>query len=249
MITFYFSGTGNSKYIAELFAQNTNSACLSIDEKTDFSEIIAQHGTIAFCYPIYGSCVPRIMREFVSSISQLLHGKKIIIFCTQFLFSGDGARAFSRLLPSEQCTVIYTEHFRMPNNISNFALFPIAGAEKQKKYFMRAEKKMKTVCENIEKGIVKKRGFSFGSRLLGILQNSHFPAVERKAAKDVRVRESCIGCGVCVKICPMDNLSLENKTIKPKGNCTLCYRCVNICPNKSITVLVHGKVRKQYRRI
>lgn len=54
----------------------------------------------------------------------LVIGKKIIIFCTQLLFSGDGARVFTDLLKSISYTVIYAKHFNMPNNICNFFLAP-----------------------------------------------------------------------------------------------------------------------------
>ena len=77
MLMLYFSGTGNSKYIAERFCNVMNTHlpqtasagllahCCSIEEKIDFEQLIFSHETIGFCYPIYGSRVPRIMREFV----------------------------------------------------------------------------------------------------------------------------------------------------------------------------------------
>ncbi len=125
MIILYFSGTGNSRYIANLFSQKTGAKSHSIEAKIDFKNIIKENDTIAFCYPIYGSCVPRIMREFVSRNIELLKDKKLIIFCTQLMFSGDGARIFTDLLPKGYGEVIYAEHFNMPNNICNIKLFPI----------------------------------------------------------------------------------------------------------------------------
>jgi flavodoxin len=67
-LTIYFSGTGNTKYIAGLFSRKMDAACFSIESDVDFSTEIKQHDTIAVCYPIYGSRVPLIMREFVASI-------------------------------------------------------------------------------------------------------------------------------------------------------------------------------------
>lgn len=34
------------------------------------------------------------------------------------LFSGDGAKAFARLIPNCDGRVRYAEHFKMPNNLS-----------------------------------------------------------------------------------------------------------------------------------
>ena len=116
MIMLYFSGTGNSKYIAELFSKNMNAACFSIEDDYDFTALLASEEIIGFCYPIYGSRVPRIMREFIFAYTDSLKGKKLLIFCTQMYFSGDGARAFTDILPRGQAEIIYAEHFLMPNN-------------------------------------------------------------------------------------------------------------------------------------
>ncbi len=62
MLTLYFSGTGNTKYIAEKFAENMQADCHSIEEEIDFASLISAADTIAICYPIYGSCVPEIKR-------------------------------------------------------------------------------------------------------------------------------------------------------------------------------------------
>ena len=150
MIVFYFSGTGNTKYIAELFAKKMDVDCHSIEELLDFEARIADNETITFCYPVYGSRVPRIMREFVSSVRHTLNEKNIIIFCTQYLFSGNGARAFSDLLELSSITVIYAEHFLMPNNISNFPPLPVADSTSQEKYNLKAAKKMDIVCDNLK---------------------------------------------------------------------------------------------------
>lgn len=249
MLMLYFSGTGNSKYIANLFSKKTNAECHSIEENIDFKKLINEHNTIAFCYPIYGSCVPRIMREFVSCYAEQFQNKKLIIFCTQLMFSGDGARAFTDNLPKGCGEIIYAEHFNMPNNICNFKLFSIKNGEKTKKYIVAAEKKMDKVCENLKKGIIKKRGFNSFSHFIGKSQSASWPKVEAKNKSSVKVDKDCTRCGACVKLCPTKNLTLGENGIKQNGNCILCYRCVNACPKKAITVLVHKKPKNQYKGI
>jgi len=51
MVVFYFSATGNSKYVAELFCENMNVDCHSIEEDADFNLLITQNDTVGFCYP------------------------------------------------------------------------------------------------------------------------------------------------------------------------------------------------------
>jgi ferredoxin len=247
MIMLYFSGTGNSKYIAELFCRYMSAGCYSIEEKLDFGQLITSEETIGVCYPVYGSRVPRIMREFAQKHIGFLKNKKIIIFCTQLIFSGDGARAFTDLFPHGFIEVIYAEHFFMPNNVINFFMLPLTNDRKIKKCIAKAEEKMKLVCGNLEKGIVKRRGFNIISQALGLAQGAFMPKIEKKALDSLVINNYCSQCRLCVGICPMHNLEYQNEKIGHKRNCTMCYRCVNRCPQKAITVFFHGKVKDQYR--
>jgi len=271
MIMFYFSGTGNSKYIAELFSQNMDAKCHSIEESVDFAELINQEDIVCFCYPIYGSRVPRLMRDFVIKNMDTLKDKKIIIFCTQLIFSGDGARVLTDLFPQNHVVeVIYAEHFFMPNNVCNLFFLPLAGKKLTGRYLRKAQKKMQKVCENINKGEIKKRGFNPVSRVLGLAQGSFMPGIEERAKSKVNIDRDCNQCGICVSICPMKNFTretikevkneaknetknedntknnIENNTISTNNNCIMCYRCINKCPQKAIRVFVKAKVKKQF---
>ena len=263
MLTIYFSGTGNTKYIAELFSQNMDINCLSIEEEFNFSDKLNAHDTIVFCYPIYGSRVPRIMREFVTKHMSAIIGKKIIILVTQMMFSGDGARVFTDMFSDGSIDVIYAEHFNMPNNICNFPLLKKPSDKKMQKCFNKVNVKMEQVCQNIKDGIVIKRGFSQFSQALGYIQGKSWQGdskknddlqckvtIEQKAKSGVKINEDCTVCNLCIYTCPTGNLESIQNEIKQKGNCTVCYRCVNRCPRKAITVMMfHRKPKWQYEGI
>jgi len=268
MLMLYFSGTGNSKYIAELFCSMMNmhtdqtanadmsAQCHSIEENINFEQLISSHETIGFCYPIYGSRVPRIMREFVGKYIEFLKDKKVIIFCTQWMFSGDGARVFTDMFSRNYVNVVYAEHFFMPNNVNNLFILPLESDKKVKKYLFNAEKKMQIVCNNIKKGVIKKRGFNVFSRFLGLFQGVLMPIWEKKALDKVKIHNNCIcsetsgtHCGLCVSICPMRNFEKQNGKIITKDNCTICYRCINKCPQKAIAVFLRVKPKAQYKGV
>ena len=246
MIVLYFSGTGNSAYVAKGLAQRMGADCHSIEEDMDFAALLAAHGTVAVCYPIYGSCVPRIMREFAAEHSTVLCEKKLIILCTQMMFSGDGARAFARLLPGCDSNVLYAEHFNMPNNISNFWLFPVREKECKRKQ-RAADRKLERVCRDIQNGVIRRRGWSRFSTLLGKLHNTYWLSIEQKQKGSFAADEDCNRCGACVGRCPVENLSLTDVGVAQKNDCILCYRCVNLCPQKAATVLLPAKPKRQYR--
>ncbi|MCL2111351.1 MAG: EFR1 family ferrodoxin [Clostridiales bacterium] len=249
MIMFYFSGTGNSKYIAELFCTTMGVACHSIEEEVDFGQLMDTEDVIGFCYPVYGSRVPRVMHEFAKRHMDSLKGKKLILFCTQMCFSGDGARAFTDIFPRGFAQVIYAEHFPMPNNVCNLLFLHLDDEKKVEKYLARAHKRMQAVCDEIQRGVVKKRGFNLFSRAFGLTQGMFFPAFERRGLKSVWVDEDCNACLLCVTNCPMKNLEIVNGKVVAKDNCTMCYRCINKCPQKAIAVYINKKVKAQYKGV
>ena len=261
MLTLYFSGTGNTKYAAELFSQKTGAECFSIEADIDFASVIQEHDTIAFCYPIYCSRVPQIMRVFAHNHMAYLVGKKIIILVTQQAFSGDGARVFTDMFWDSSIDVIYAEHIKMPNNVCNILIFREQNDKKLRKYMSDAEEKMLAVCNDIRNGIVKKRGFSFFSKMLGNLQGKSWQgssreiypdssSIEYKAQSGVKIRKNCDVCNHCVNICPVINLASNNEKITQRGNCIVCYRCVNTCPKRAITVMnIKIKPRWQYKGV
>lgn len=246
MLMLYFSGTGNSAYIARQFAERMQAACHCIEENVLFDRLIAAHDTVAFCYPIYGSCVPRIMRAFVAAHGPPLQNKRVIIFCTQMMFSGDGAKALARLLPGGPAQAMYAEHFAMPNNICNFWLFPIREGERRRKK-QAADKKLDKACAAIRQGLVRRRGWGAPSRLLGFIQNISWPGIEEKKRCSFTADGDCNRCGLCVKACPVHNLELTPAGVQQQNNCILCYRCVNLCPQRAATVLLAAKPRRQYK--
>jgi len=249
MLTIYFSGTGNSKYVAELFAHKMDSACHSIEESVDFSALFAAHDVIALCYPVYASRPPKIMRDFVSSNADALKGKRLVIFCTQMIFSGDGARSLLDSLPKKHVNVIYAEHFSMPNNINNVAITPLIGQKSIEKKIRKLESKMSKVCANIESGKVKRRGFNPISRLLGLPQALFLRPLERLANKTISISKDCTKCGVCVAICPTKNLIFDNGKVTPTQKCTVCYRCINKCPKMAMNIIRRGKIKRQYKGV
>ncbi len=161
------------------------------------------------------------------------------------LFSGDGAKAFIRLMPNNINNVIYAEHVNMPNNISN-AFFIIGDKERLRK-IKAADKKIDAICTNIKNKKFLLRGWGFGSQLLGYMQNLSWPSVEEKAKSSFKVYNNCTLCGLCAKRCPTMNLEIIEGKVVQKNNCTVCYRCLTICPAKACTVLLKSTPKTQYK--
>jgi ferredoxin len=46
-------------------------------------------------------------------------------------------------------------------------------------------------------------------------------------------KEKCTKCGLCVKICPVKNIKLDDFPVYGH-RCNFCMRCVSWCPQKAI---------------
>ena len=201
------------------------------------------------CYPVYCSGVPRLMREFAIRYQGAFQGKKVLIFCTQMLYSGDGARAFTDLFPPGWFTVLYAEHFFMPGNLCNVLPAWTFGEGFARHRAEKAEEKIERICRNLERGRRVHRGFGRPSRLLGGMQRHYLPTTEDKARNAVTIGEGCTGCGLCASRCPAGNLLLVRGRPVPQARCMFCYRCVNLCPRQAITVCYDKTVKAQYHGV
>lgn len=63
----------------------------------------------------------------------------------------------------------------------------------------------------------------------------HNPESKRVNAEISYDRESCIGCGSCVKKCALKAVNPANPAFVDREKCNLCYECVSVCPAKAIT--------------
>ncbi len=244
MVVIYFSGTGNTRFIAKKFSKIMDCKSYSIEEDVDFTKIIAESSTIALCYPIHFSQSPLMFMDFVSKYKNEFKGKKIISLCSQQCYSGDGARSIVDLL--EDVEVIYAEHFNMQNNITCMPIYYKLTKRNNERCLKHTCKKIKKVARDINRGKVKLKGFNDFSKMLGKTQHLSPESIAKKQAKAVKIRDNCVLCEKCVKCCPTKNLSTNNSSIVADNKCTFCMRCVNTCPTKSISVLLHGNVKEQY---
>ena len=239
MIGIYFSGTGNTKYCLEKFiALYDTEAEIAPLEDIHTVEKIAHHKDVIFAYPIYYSNLPKIVRDFICGNSEIWQGKRIFILATMGLFSGDGAGVAARLFRKYGAQIWGGLHLKMPDCICDVKTLKRSPAQ-NKQIVAKAEERIKLSVSNLKNGAPSKNGLSFLCHIAGLLgQRLWFWNKTQKYSDKVHIDiNTCIKCGQCVAICPMNNLSLSQNEIKASGHCTLCYRCVNQCSSKAITIL------------
>ena len=267
MNVIYFSGSGNTRHCAELFAGATGGRAVSIesDEALEIlkggnclqghkaggheaSQTLTEADEVALAYPTHYSDVPLIVKNFIAKNGALFKGKKIFVIVTMGLFSGDGAGVGARLLKKHGAKILGGLHLRMPDSIGDVPMLK-KPMEQNLATIKRSEQKIARAVNSTKNGRYPKDGLSFWHFLAGLFgQRLWFiPTVKALRSKLKIDAEKCSGCGTCASGCPTKSIELQNgKAVFAPGSCTLCYRCVNHCPARAIT-LIGKRVLEQCR--
>ena len=64
--------------------------------------------------------------------------------------------------------------------------------------------------------------------------------------KKFRVKDNCIGCSACAKLCPMANIRMNDRKPVWQGNCTQCQACIAVCPVDAIEFGRRAKGKRRY---
>lgn len=239
MVGVYFSGTGNSRHVLEVFlkAYDEESKSFSIEDDGVFAAVKEQE-ELAFAYPVQYSTVPKILSDFICENKELWDGKRVFVIATMGLFSGDGAGAMARLLQIYGAEVLGGVHIKMPDSIGDEKVLK-RSLEKNKELVKRGEEKVRKAVIRLKDGKPTKEGLGPFSRMLGFFgQRLYFGNKTKIYSDKLKIdTDKCVGCGKCVTLCPMKNIMIKDGICVSEDRCTMCYRCVNTCPKQAITLL------------
>ena len=165
---------------------------------------------------------------------------------TMGLFSGDGTGCTARLLKKYGAEILGGLQIKMPDSVCDSKLLK-KGIEENRQIVKNADKRIEQTAEQIKRGIYPKEGLSFIAHIKGLFgQRLWFYRKTIYYTDKLKISDSCIGCGLCSKDCPMKNIKMKENRAVPGKRCTMCYRCISLCPQKAITLL-GKKVQEQCR--
>lgn len=77
---------------------------------------------------------------------------------------------------------------------------------------------------------------TFNHRYRKLSKSSHlsFKEMISLADKSFNYNEECNGCGICTRICPVDNIKLVDNRPIWQHHCENCFACFSWCPNRAI---------------
>lgn len=247
MVGIYFSGTGNTKHCIEKLLSLLDPAAPAIPmEQEQAVEKITAHKFIVLAYPVQYSNAPLMVRDFIRKHADSWNGKQVLCMATMGLFSGDGTGCTARILKKYGATIVGGLHIRMPDSIGDVKLLKKTLSE-NRKIVEEADKKLEKSAKAIQNGRYPKEGLGFFYHMAGLFgQRIWFYQKTQHYSSELTIHDSCVGCGICEKVCPMHNIVIQNGKPQTQNQCTMCYRCISLCPQKSIT-LIGKEVKAQCR--
>jgi ferredoxin len=66
------------------------------------------------------------------------------------------------------------------------------------------------------------------------IKSDDFWALTFQADRTFRVSGACTGCGICVKVCPVQNIEMVNGKPQWLHHCENCTACFHWCPTQAI---------------
>lgn len=245
---FYFSGCGNSRFIAKHLAQELNEKLIFIPDAArnkQFNYTLADNERLGFIFPIYSWQPPRLVIEFVNQLHFATRPNYVWMAATCGDNGGYADQVFQKLLKECGLPLHADFCFVMPNTYINMSFMNIDKPELAQHKIEQAKVHLTTVAKTIahnEQAHEMRRGIFPKFKTYTIGKNFYRWVSDEPFSSN----NACISCGLCTTVCPLQNISLENGRPRWHGHCTNCDACYHHCPQHAIQFGKASKGKGQY---
>lgn len=225
MITFYFSATGNSLYVAK----RIGGELLSIPQMLKVGKCEFEDEVIGFVFPCYGFGLPRMVVDFLQKSK--FKAEYVFAIMTYGNKAASGLKHMEKVGSEAGIHFDYTNEILMVDNY--LPLFKIEDQLK-KENSKKIEENLDQIVSDIEsrrrkltrKGVVSA---VFSKLIHDLFAKKQFDAGDKKFV----IQNNCNSCKVCEKVCPKANIKIG---VKPEflHRCDGCYACIHHCPQNAI---------------
>ena len=231
----YFSATGNTEFIAQEIAKRLGDTCVNLLDRFKTNDLTPLHSETPFviCAPVYVCEMPRFMSAYLKK--QTFSGSKDVYF----VFTSGGYCGISGVLAKaifRKKKMVWHGHaeFKMPRNYVANDAYPMLSARETADRILAAWRQIDPVVSTIRAGgrLSARHVFLFESAIT-IPFNPVWCKLKLRA-RDFHTTDKCIGCGKCVKLCPLNNITWRDRKPVWGDNCTHCMACIGNCPAEAI---------------
>jgi ferredoxin len=245
MMILYFSGTGNSKYVAKAIHSVTGGELVSINQliKSRKAEPLISQTPFVFVCPSYAARPPKVVEKFIKESS--FEGNKNIYFVmTAGETVGSSEKYIKKLCLEKDFIYMGLGAIAMPENY--ITLYTAPDKETSKNIIERAVPKIKEIAEDILKGNILQPDSSMTKNpMMSTIINPIFYKFIVNA-RGFHVTDKCVSCRKCENICPLNNVKIVNGKPEWGKDCTHCMACICGCPKEAIEYKKSTKEKRRY---
>lgn len=229
---FYFTATGNGKYVAEKIAMKIGDKIIDIADcmKTNsYTYELSEGEAIGIVTPVYFFGVPMIVMEFLQKLK--VSGEENFYSYVVLNCGGSTGRAekfVKQVFSTKAIFGIMTVDNYVP-------MYKVESKEKIKKQLDIAEEITGKIVEHINRREVGTFN-PYEGRFSNIISSLLYPIYKKgRKTHKFTANENCTGCGLCEKVCPRKAIQLEDgKPVWQIPECELCFDCLHRCPTSAI---------------
>ena len=244
----YFSGTGNSRFLAQRLAAQLGDELVSINRqlrqrKLDpYNAQYAYTSSVPFVIvcPTYCWQMPRVVEQFLCE-SRFLENRDFYFLLTCGSGTGQAAAHAQELCKKLDFRFMGLSSIRMPENF--ITLFRAPEADEAVGIIRAAMPLVDAIAGAIQAGRQIKNVNS-GPGMPKFVHRAFYRCFVHD--RKFRVKDSCVGCTTCAKICPLANIRMKDGKPVWLGNCTQCQACIAVCPEDAIEFGLRTRNKRRY---
>lgn len=251
---FYFSGTGNTLWAAEILCKSTGDRLVNMADAVegDKTYTLEDGERIGFCFPVHGWRPPVLVREFIKGLDITNHaGHYCYAVCTAGDNIGETIDILRGDLRAKGIGIDCALSLIMPESYVGLPFMDVDTPDKERMKKEQAANVLKEFTPYIINKESRKGRLDIGrwprinSRLIGgfftrfLITDKHFHVDTQR----------CVKCGLCSGVCPVGNIN-GGKGQQPEwlhnGACLTCFSCYHHCPTHAIEFGGMTKHKGQY---
>lgn len=249
---YVFSGTGNTLTVARDLAAQTGAELIPIPSLLHEKTVAISADHVGIVFPIYEGAVPGLVRDFLSRVESLT-GKYVYGVATFKCASGCVHKVLKRLIRRRGGRLSAGFLVFMPNNHIPAYKNYVSTAEQNAELFRTwREERLPEIAEYVsaqQNEYFQHEPYDddpVGNFFISIpFFNRVLLRLNKKRDSNFYVTETCNACGICAKVCPVNNIVIEDGKPAFKHHCEQCFACLQWCPQEAMQYEIHFPFYKQ----
>lgn len=242
----YFSGTGNSRYVAQMLGELLSDEVHSLADELcrgESGDFYSEKPYI-IVFPVYCWDMPRKVAVLIAR-STFGGNKQTYFIATCGHWSGNTAKSMARLCRKSGLDFKGLATILMPANY--IVMYEPPQPDRCREIVSDMNEPLAQAAEYIRAGsALPREQHQLKERLFSAPANALFYKLSMKD-EGFHTTEKCNGCGICKKKCPLNNITLNDRRPHWNGNCTHCMGCICHCPQEAIEYKDRTAGRRRYR--